>query len=318
MNEAMEVKRAYGALPNVDSIRVYEYDVLPKAAVDAGRVQEYKIPEDRMPPVLDQMTIGSCVAHACCSVLAVLHYMETGKWVDFSRGWFYGHHRSQYSTEPGMVIGATVERMRESGSVPIELFHEHTEMPEMKKLVQARPDLEPFAEPYKIRSFVKFSKADKDRKWADVKEAFLTYGLPLVIGSDRYFGEGHCVMAYGFNEKGKKGRELYFQNSWGETYGDNGRSSIPFDEVDEIYLLLDEVITLQFADVPEDAWYYKNVLHLYAAGLITGRDESHFDPDAPISRAEVCAIVDRLMEKIEKKDDAMIRSIYDYVDRRAK
>ena len=125
-------------------------------------------------------------------------------------------------------------------------------------------------------------------------------------------------MAYGFNEKGKKGRELYFQNSWGETYGDNGRSSIPFDEVDEIYLLLDEVITLQFADVPEDAWYYKNVLHLYAAGLIAGRDEKTFDPDASISRAEVCAIVDRLMEKIEKKDDAMIRSIYDYVDRRAK
>ena len=27
----MEVRRAYGALPNVDSVRVYAYDVLPKA-----------------------------------------------------------------------------------------------------------------------------------------------------------------------------------------------------------------------------------------------------------------------------------------------
>lgn len=315
----METKRAYGALPNIDSVRVYEYGALPKAAaVDASAVEEYKIPADRLPPVLDQGTVGSCVANACCSVLAVLHYMETGKWVDFSTGWFYGHHRSQYSTGYGMITGTAVDMCRKHGSVPKTLFQEYEEMPEMKRLVQERPDLESYAEPYRIKSYVRFSKADTDARWADVKEAFLTYGLPLVIDSDHYFGEGHCVMAYGFTENGKKGRELYFQNSWGERYGDNGKSSIPFDKVNAIYLLLDETVTLPFADVPEDAWFYKNVLHLYAAGLITGRDETQFDPGAPITRAEVCAVIDRLMEKIDQKDDAMIRSVYDYIDRHSK
>lgn len=314
----METKRAYGALPNIDSVRVYNYDVLPKAATAASTTAEYKIPEDRMPPVLDQGNVGSCVANACCSVLAVLHYMETGKWVDFSTGWFYGHHRSQYSTGAGMIMGTAVEMARQQGSVPETMFQEYTEMPEMKKLVEKRPDLEPFAEPYKIKSFVKISYGDKNKRWDAVKEAFLTYQLPLVIGSNTYFGESHCVMAYGFTENGKSGRELYFQNSWGEDYKDGGRSTIPFDEVDELYLLLDDVITLQFADVPEDAWYYKNVLHLYAAGLIGGRSETEFAPDEPVTRAEVCAMLDRLMEKIEQKDDAMMQSVYDYIDRRAK
>ena len=316
----MEVRRAYGALPNVDSVRVYAYDVLPKAKAvkNLAEITEYKIPEERMPQVLDQGEVGACVANACCSVLSVLNYAETGHWVDFSTGWFYGHHRSAYSNGYGMITGTAVDMCRKHGSVPETMFQEYEEMPEMKKLVAERPDLEAYAEPYRIKSFVKINYADKNKRWEAVKEAFLTYELPLVIDSSNYFGEPHCVMAYGFTENGKKGRELYFQNSWGEGYKDGGRSSIPFDEVDGIYLLLDETISLQFADVPEDIWYYKNVLHLYAAGLITGRDETHFDPDAPVSRAEVCAIVDRLMEKIEQKDDAMMRSVYDYVDRRAK
>lgn len=310
-------QKGHGCLPPIDSIRIYDYSALPKKEMPMGAasVTDYKIPEDRLPQVKDQETVGSCVAHAITSTLEVLHYIETGKWVTLSPGWFYGYARDEWSNGWGMVTSNAVEYTKDFGSVPIEMFAEHTEMPEMKKIAKARPELEEYAKPFKTISFVRINWANKERKWNDVKEAFITYNIPLVIDSRNYFGEGHCIMAYGFvEEKGRK--YLYFQNSWGENYGDNGRSKIPFDEVDGIYMLTDETIDIPFDDVPESAWYYKNVLHMYAAGLINGDDQGHFNPDAPITRAEVCAMMDRLMAKIEDKDVQMMRSAYDYVDRK--
>lgn len=316
----MTESKGFGALPNVDSIRIYQYDRLPKDKVPQGAASadDYKIPEDRMPRVLDQGGIGACVAHAICSVLETFYYLEHGEWIKLSPGWFYGHNRKESSNGYGMITSSAVEYTKQWGSVESSMFQEYCEMPEMIEIVKERPELEPFAENTKIKSFVKFSWADRDKKWSEIKEAFLTYHLPMIAVSPNYFGESHCIMIYGFNENGKTGRELYFQNSWGENYRNGGRSAIPFDEVSEVYLLLDETITLHFEDVPEDAWYYKNVLHLYQSGLINGVDETHFEPDAPITRAEVCAILDRLMGRIEEKDEAMITSVYNYIDRKVK
>ena len=316
MAETMEGK-GYGALPNIDSIRIYDYARLPKKKLGLApeNVTEYKIPDDRMPRVLDQESVGACVAHAICSVLETIHYTQTGEWIKLSPGWFYGHNRGEWSTGYGMVTSSAVEMSKQWGSVETSMFNDYTEMPEMKKIVQARPDLETYAEKTAITSFVKFNWADKTRRWNDIKEAFLTYNLPMVVTSSRYFGESHCIMVYGFNENGKRGKELYFQNSWGEDYGTDGRSTIPFTSVNEVYLLLDEEITLQFTDVPEDAWYYKNILHLYQSGLVNGKGDNKFEPEAPITRAEVCAIIDRLCEKIDNKDTSMMQSVYDYIDR---
>lgn len=317
MAETMQGK-GYGCLPSIDSIRVYDYANLPKKKLGLApeNVAEYKIPEDRMPRVLDQGSIGACVAHAICSVLESIHYTQTGEWIKLSPGWFYGHNRGEWSNGYGMVTSSAVEMSKQWGSVETTMFNDYMEMPEMKKVVQARPDLEAYAEETAITSFVKFNWANKNKKWNEIKEAFLSYNLPMIAVSPSYFGESHCIMIYGFNENGKGGKELYFQNSWGESYSSDGRSNIPFSRVSEVYLLLDEEISLQFDDVPEDAWYYKNVLHMYEAGLVNGKEDNKFEPDAPITRAEVCAIIDRLCEKIDNKDDAMIKSIYDYVDRR--
>lgn len=316
-NNATELKKGFGCLPPIDSIRIYDYSSLPKREMPMGAasVSKYTIPEDRMPKVKDQGIIGSCVAQAITSVLSVLHYIETGKWVDLSAGWFYGAARDKWSTGWGMVTSSAVEYTQQFGSVPEEMFHDYEEMPDMKEIVQKQPELKEYAIPYKTLGFVRFNWADKNRKWTDIKEAFLTYNLPLVIDSSDYFGEGHCIMAYGFEEDNGR-RYLLFQNSWGENWGDEGKSRIPFDDVDGIYLLLDYRVELPFDDVPESAWYYKNILHLYGAGLVSGDDQGHFNPDAPITRAEVSAIIDRLMAKIEDKDAQMMRAAYNYVDRK--
>ncbi len=310
--------KGFGALPNIDSIRIYDYSAIskeiPAAAADSS-VTDYKIPEDIMPRVFDQGDIGSCVANAICAVLETFYYLETGKKIELSTGWFYGHNRPEYSNGCGMVTSRAIEYTKDFGSVTTTVFNDYEEMPEMKKIVAKRPELETFAKDTRIKSFVTFNKADRESRWQDIKEAFLAYNLPMVAVSNDYFGESHCIMLYGFNENGKRGREFYFQNSWGESFGTKGRSTIPYDRVNSVYLLLDEEITLHFDDVSEDAWYYKNVLHLYSAGLIKGKTDSEFGPNDPITRAEVCAMIDRLMERIETKDDAMMKSVYNYVDR---
>lgn len=307
----------FGALPDVESIRIYEYGRLPKRTLKAGAAAatEFALPAERMPRLLDQGEIGACVAFAMVEVLEVLHYIETGQRVALSPGFLYGHHRDEKDDGWGMVASDAIDRLRQLGSVPETIFREYAEMPEMQRLVRERPDLPEFALPYRIRSYVSFQVKDKEQLWAEAKEALLSYELPLIAISHHYFGESHAICVYGFEED-RQGRRLKFQNSWGTSYGDAGKGTIPITEIDGLYLLLDEVVSLPFADVPEAAWYYKAILHLYAAGLVNGRSENCFAPAETMTRAEVCAVLDRLLAKLEKKDKAMMASIYDYVDRR--
>lgn len=48
-----------------------------------------------------------------------------------------------------------------------------------------------------------------------------------------------------------------------------------------------------FVDVDPDAWYYDSVNYLQQYGIIVGQDETHFAPDAPITRAEFVTICTR-------------------------
>lgn len=48
-----------------------------------------------------------------------------------------------------------------------------------------------------------------------------------------------------------------------------------------------------FTDVPDQAWYAQSVNSLQQYGILTGRSETVFDPDAPITRAEFVTICTR-------------------------
>ena len=50
-----------------------------------------------------------------------------------------------------------------------------------------------------------------------------------------------------------------------------------------------------FTDVPQDAWFAKEVNWAYANKVITGRDATSFDPDASITREEFFAMVVRYL-----------------------
>jgi hypothetical protein len=53
---------------------------------------------------------------------------------------------------------------------------------------------------------------------------------------------------------------------------------------------------MQFTDVPNEAWYYKDIINAYEYGLINGKSEHIFDPEAPITRAEIATLIIRICD----------------------
>lgn len=52
-------------------------------------------------------------------------------------------------------------------------------------------------------------------------------------------------------------------------------------------------VTVNFTDVPDDAWYATAVNTLGSLGIVGGIGDGRFDPNRPITRAEFCVIATR-------------------------
>lgn len=60
-----------------------------------------------------------------------------------------------------------------------------------------------------------------------------------------------------------------------------------------------------FSDVPESAWYAEFVKAAAELGLIDGYEDGTFRPNAPITRAEACTIVNRTLGRAPDKDNLL-------------
>lgn len=66
---------------------------------------------------------------------------------------------------------------------------------------------------------------------------------------------------------------------------------------------------MKFTDVKEDAWYYEAVATAYEYGLINGKSENIFDPEANITRAEIATLIVRICDIfLEKLNYILMRS----------
>ncbi|MBQ7871628.1 MAG: S-layer homology domain-containing protein, partial [Oscillospiraceae bacterium] len=79
---------------------------------------------------------------------------------------------------------------------------------------------------------------------------------------------------------------------------------------------LPEGVESSFADVTENQWYYVSVTMLAEAGIIVGRDEDTFDPNATITREEMVTILYRVYklgygEDAETPDQSVLEAFTD-------
>ena len=52
-------------------------------------------------------------------------------------------------------------------------------------------------------------------------------------------------------------------------------------------------VSADFADVNLNAYYYDSIAYVNEAGLMTGRDDTHFHPDDYLQRQELAVIIGR-------------------------
>ena len=80
--------------------------------------------------------------------------------------------------------------------------------------------------------------------------------------------------------------------------GDDGSVSLAFSHASQYAIVIDDhnhgVVTLPFTDVSEDDWFYDPVCYVYSQGLMTGTSATTFEPNTPLSRAMLVAVLHRL------------------------
>lgn len=282
----------------IDSSRIYNFDVIKQTLPikNVSSINEYQIPEERMPKVVDQGDYECCVACTISEILSVFAKVNNDEFEDYSISYIYGKHRDTSSTSTGMLVESALNSLLKLGSVPYEMFPKLMEMPTVKETVNKRVDLDKFAEQSKIKGYCQIRWSNVAQKIENMKLALMNYQIPILAVSKKGFAGGsHCIMVYGWETK-DGATYVKFQNSWGTTYGKNGRASIHQGDIDYLYILYNDKINLPFTDVPENAWFYKSVRNLYLEGYINGKEDDKFAPNDNITRAEVCAILDRILK----------------------
>lgn len=236
----------HGALPKKVDLR--NYKISGSAQNTKSVLEEFQITGFPM-PIKNQQSVNSCVAHALSTILE--YYAQTDELDSkLSTDFIYG---SQYFISgrkgSGMYLLDACKCAQEFGDAPYEMCPTNTEMPDTIKFVENILDDDnkrPYIYQYLVDNYAACSTSD------DIKYAITTYGPVLAsvkwyqnsyvdadthILNSNYTDEFdyHAIVIYGWNKSG-----FLCQNSWGNTWGNDGTFILPYEhKVEEAYSFVD-------------------------------------------------------------------------------
>lgn len=204
---------------------------------------------NNLPSVKNQRNVSSCVAHVIASIAEYFYCKEHGVKVKMSTDFIYG---SQYTLSgrkgKGMYPRDACKILMKYGDCEWSVLPTNTEMPGCINKINSLTDAERNeAMNQRVKSYAKCS-TDDDMKYALMKYgpllASISYNNKLEVDSEgvvsnviKSGSKAHGVMIYGWNNIG-----WLCQNSWGTTWGDKGRFTIPFEnEVKECWCFVDMI-----------------------------------------------------------------------------
>ena len=264
-------------------------------------------------PIKNQNSINSCVAHACATIKEIQEFYDTGKKLQFSTGWIYGYRLDNHYQGQGMYPKEAMSMLCNYGDVLYNSFPENFEYDQLKSLISNRKnDCLNEAKQYKLKSYarclglpgVKYSiycNHSPVMIIIDVYSNFYNVNYSGVVSdkSGNYCGS-HAMVIVGWTLIGNK--EYYIvQNSWGSEWGDNGYCYIEPNNsiITDLYTSVDETnISKTFSDVSNGKhWAEKYIDKCVKAGLINGYTDGTFKPNNTITRAEICTMFAKMLDK---------------------
>ena len=282
-------------------LRMYDYEKVV-GAIDTDFPSKFSLA--KRVTVKNQQSVSACLACVLCSIAEYIWGKE------MSEGVGYALFRDEKDKKPGLYFKKALDYATKIGFVPLDDFGILQEMPNMRDLVQRFPELLEIGKKHKISGYAEITTLKTKRDNA-IKDALMKGNIGLAAAADDFFGEPHAIMITGWDDY----KDSYeFQNSWGKSFGVDGVAYIPKDEVDDVVAIFVDPIKLPFEDVSEDAWYYKNVKNMYMAGYINGTSETTFEPDRPITRAEICAILDRICKAEDENNGRIFKVINELLE----
>lgn len=198
--------------------------------------------------VKNQGSVGSCVAHACSSIVEYHNQKQQNDKTVFSTEFIYGYRPLGYYVGEGMYIRQALKTLQKCGDVPLEDLKGNNECDvAMKNVNDNIAELKQKAYPHRVSSYIRLDSID------DVKSALMKYGYVVVsmpwhadyklkngvytYTDDTILGH-HAVVIYGWNKDG-----WLVHNSWSEKWGRNGKFIIPFDfSFNEMWGVTDNIV----------------------------------------------------------------------------
>lgn len=191
--------------------------------------------ELKMVRVKNQKQVNSCVAHVLSSVIEYFNSVQNKDTTEMSVGYIYGNRTNSKHKGQGMILRDALTTVCTYGDVPKELFPYNEEVSEIiNKYEEKAEELKETGKYNRLTSYYKLTKEE------DIKAA-LYNGSP-VVASVKWYDDitvinnvintacedngnvgNHCILIYGWNEKGWK-----ILNSWGTNWGNQGTAVLPY------------------------------------------------------------------------------------------
>lgn len=286
--------KSKGVCRSVGSGKVYKYSSVMKEAETVPK--SFILPY--LPPILDQESVQSCVAHSLAEAFQAQDKDKT----DISVLGIYGLWRNHEGE--GMYPETAFDLGRSLGTPSRAVAPENIEVPEAIKKAKEYRAKYPSEFIYRVGSFYKIDREDKVPSARLIKNALLQFNCPLLVLTEN---GTHCEILIGWADKGEKSpidgeteREdvFYIQNSWGNIPFPRRREKIT--KIEEAYIVLMEEAKMPFADT-KGHWAEKYIKQAYFAGYLNGKTEDKFCPEDYIKRGEAAKLISTLLTSYDEK-----------------